>query len=162
MIRFSYTDITKKAPTCRECENYCKSSILNSACMNANIKSIFYPKVSTFPEDDYKQLLHQIMISKCSAQTIIGMHCRNSFIIPNDHPTIGECQIFIDVMNIFREYLLEFKDVIKRNPALAIRTVFVVKSNKIISSSEMSELNKRLKIYANKTGNNFTTSEPVI
>jgi hypothetical protein len=161
MLRFSYTDITKKQPTCNNCQNSCKNNVLISGCMNSNVKLIFNPKTTHFPGDDYRQLLKQVMISKLQARSTISMHCRNSFITPSDHPTIDECQIFIGAMDVFREYLLEYKDIHKRNPALAIRTVIVVKEDKIISLSEISELNKRLKYYAQQTGNKFTTDEPV-
>jgi len=161
MLRFTYTDITKKALSCNDCEKSCKSNILTSTCMNAHIKFVYFPKVSNFPSDDFRQLRKQIMMSKCNALSLKDEICRDVSNFPYDCPSIGECQIFIGVMDIFRDYILENKDIYKRNPDLAIQTVLVVRDNKIISSSKISELNKILSNYANKTGNKFTTDEPV-
>ena len=164
MIRFSYTDITKKQNSCRECEKFCKSNVFAFGCTDIQVKQTFIVKVSDFPRHDLKMLRKQISDAKSSAKVTIGMHTRNSFVSPEQHPTIGECQIFIDVMDIFAQHLEENKRLLQESKSTLyymLNTIIVVVGNKIISSSKDKGLNTLLKVYAQNTGNKFTDSEPV-
>ena len=165
MIRHTYSSIIQKPLTCNDCEKMCKNNVLNSTCLDPTIKRVFRRNVSGFPSDDLKQLKKQIWMSKCMAGTIIGRHTRNSFIAKEMHPSIHECQIFIDLMDIYSIYVKDNYDVLKRdNNALEklLETVIVVKdNNKIVTNTKDIELREKIKDYVRKTGNRFTTNEPV-
>lgn len=165
MIRHTYSSIIQKRLTCNDCEKLCKSNVLNSTCLDPTIKRVFRVDVSNFPSDDLKQLLKQITMSKCIAKTAIGMHCRDSFVDKNMHPSINECQIFIDLMNMFREHILDDYDTFKKDvKALEnlLETVIVVRNNdKIVTNTKDVFLREKIRAYAKRTDNKFSTNESV-
>ena len=71
------------------------------------------PKVS-IPEDDCRELLHQIMLSRCIAEGIQNEYMMD-WISPHSmmesgSPTFSECTMFVDVLGTFRQHILEFKE----------------------------------------------------
>jgi len=148
MLRFSYSDITDMLRMERE----------------KNEKRIFMPKVSGFPNLDFDQLVYQVSMMKAIAQTVIDMHCRDSFVDPKSCPSIEESLMFIKVMDSFYNYLNENKVLIKSNTTNlenVLKTVLVVKRNKVISSSKDVHLNMCLKELTYGTRFLFTKDEPV-
>jgi len=163
MLRFSYSDINKKSPSCRDCVKSCKSYILTFGCMNSDARRLFNPSVTGFPKHDFDRLKEQLSTAKCNARNIIDRHIRDSFVNSEKHATIEECEIFIDVINVFLKYIKDNKQIyLKReNMHALLATVLVVKNRKIISSSNDKYLNEKFKNYAKETGLKFTTDEPV-
>jgi len=150
MLRFTYTEMRNILLLQREKEDKEKIS--------------FIPRASGFPNMDFDQLLKQVSMSKQTAQTVIDMHCRNSFVSSEDRPTIGECQLFIKVMDVFLRHLMENRMEIKSTEAQLekmLRTVLVVNGNKIISSSTDAHLNRNLKELTYNSKYIFTKDEPV-
>jgi len=151
MLRFTYTEMSKMF----------KHIITEEEKQK---KNIFNPKVSAFPDEDVKQLVKQIWMSKNQARVVIGMHGRNSFIYPSDHPSIEECEVFVGAMEVFGQYIDDNYDTLKVNIKLLdkmIKTVIVVRDKRIISNSFDSFLNERLKKYARQTSYTFTDEEDV-
>jgi len=151
MLRFTYTEMSKMFKHVMTEEERKRPLVFN-------------PKVSAFPEDDLKFLEKQIWMSKNHARVVIGMHGRDSFVYPNSHPSIEECEVFIGAMEVFGQYIDDNYDTLKINEKLLdkmIKTVIVVRDKKIISSSFDSFLNERLKKYARQTSYTFTDEEDV-
>jgi len=81
------------------------------------------------------------------------------------HPSINECQIFIDLMNMFREHILDDYDTFKKDvKALEnlLETVIVVRNNdKIVTNTKDVFLREKIRAYAKRTDNKFSTNESV-
>ncbi|GAG33448.1 unnamed protein product, partial [marine sediment metagenome] len=72
--------------------------------------------------------------------------------------------IYIDVLRAFRNYLKENEEKLKRSSSSIdnmIKTVIVVRDNKVISSSTDNNLNNEIKKTIKGTEYKFTTNEPV-
>lgn len=71
------------------------------------------PKV-TIPEDDCRDLCHQIMLSRIMADTVKRDHMMDwntPFpMMTNESPTFSECDMFIKVLGAFGDHVAEFKE----------------------------------------------------
>ena len=175
MLRFTYTSLAEKEVTCHDCEisKSCyrkqKGYDTNMVCDSIIVKRIHNPKV-TNPEWDFHQLLWQIALTKMNVDTIKNEYLKD-WITPDllkgildKKPSFVDCCIFSDILKIFRNYLKENEKKFKRNGGsidYLIKTVIVVRNNKVISSSLDNNLNKSIKEFVKGTEYKFTTDEPV-
>jgi len=142
-----------------------------------------YTSVSLFKEDederkrpvkitstkwDMCQLYKQIELSIINVELIKRKHF-NNWLLPKSLKEFvpiskKDCDVFISVMRSFFNYIKENESTLKINEdelTKIIRSVFVVKSNCIISSSKIDMLNEKIKKETEKTDYLFTTDVDV-
>jgi hypothetical protein len=119
MIRYKFELAhDNKVLSCRDCLENCRQKYHGgTACMNG--KFVYRnPEISSL--NAYwmlKQILYDIQVSKCSAETIINEH-RMNWIRPdslndigiNHYPTATESMMFRDIMGVFIHFLLKRMD----------------------------------------------------
>lgn len=121
---------------------------------------------------DFHQLIHQISLSIMNAETIKDEYLRQ-WILPdslkgfvNKHPDFVDTCVYNEVLKAFYRYLKDNEEEMVNSKKSAVwienmlRTVILVKDNKVISSSLDSKLNEELKKVVVKNSYKFTTNEP--
>lgn len=137
----------KKRKTCMKVKNYrtINRNEKRELCYNFERIPHGRPKV-TIPEDDCRELIHQIMISKLSAKTIQRNYIMD-WILPYSHidseePTFSECEIFIKVLDVFNEHVFEFREMYsncRKDLNDLIQTIIRVEGNKVMVYIEKEE-----------------------
>jgi len=165
MIRFSYSQFETKL-SCSDCDNKrgCKKlkyrSIKTDDICDEFVKRKIKPTVR-ITQDDYSQLLNHLSHWNIVAKGVINQQVipdcfRTGIPIEDSSTNIFEAEIFIDINNIFIEYLLELKDMLRNSEAILeilLQTVYSVDSEtKIVTIyTEDEMLEDRIKSYLTKT-----------
>jgi len=110
------------------------------------------PKV-TSPEDDCREMLHQIMLSVLSAESIKNEYLEDwisPFSLVNDNtPSFSECNMFIEVLNAFKNHILEFKEMYsncRKDLSDLIQTIIKVDGSTVMVYLEMENSGSPIKL----------------
>lgn len=157
MLRFTYTGRNQLVGfTCRDCEKHkkCPRELKYRSDHYEDKRDVCWefrrvprdrPKV-IISEDDCRELLHQIMLMKLISRTIQHEYMRD-WVYPTKQmsgrePPFSECEMFIKVLDVFREHIIEYKEMYSNSRielSDLIQTIFCVKGKEVMAHFELGE-----------------------